>query len=102
MSYDANNPISYLDIHLLPNHILGEGQAAVIRRRAVKGEVMGDLYSMGDLGPTKMNSFYQISEIRKEVTGMVIFIAVMPRSDVNEILVDYKGGRMNTGPFIII
>ena len=99
MSCDANNTFSYLDIHLRPQYTLGEGQAAVIHGRTVKGVVMDDLYYMGDLGPKKMSSFYQISQTGKEVTGIVIFIVIKPKSDVDEILADYKLGRINTGPF---
>jgi predicted Fe-Mo cluster-binding NifX family protein len=67
---------------------------------------MGYQYYMGNLGPEKMSSFIQISQtgqnttyITKETTGITIYIAIQPKSDVEEIIKDYTSGKAKTGPF---
>jgi hypothetical protein len=96
---DPNKPFSYLDIHLSPEYSFPKGLAATIDSYVVKGIVMGQSYYVGDLGPDKMSSFYQISPIGQEATCLSIFIVIRPKSEVDDIIQDYQLGRRNTGPF---
>ncbi len=97
--YNVDKPFKYLNISLRPQHTLGEGWAAAIYGRAFKGVVMGDEYYMGDLGTSKMSSFYEISPTKRGTTCITIYISIQPKSEVDRIIKDYRQGRLNTGPF---
>ena len=97
--YNFNRPFRYLDIHLRPEYTtLGEGRAAVIYGCAVKGARMGNQYYVGDLGPSKMSSFYEVSPT-KGTTSITLYITIKAKSEVDEVIDVYRRGKMDTGPF---
>ena len=97
ITYNRNHPISYLSIHLRDTlYNLGEGRAAALYARPYKGGVRCPEYFIGDLGPKKMSSFYQLE---KGVTKISITITTMSESEVNKIIEKHNLGGSKTGPF---
>ncbi len=96
ITYNRNHPISYVSIHLRDNlYTLGEGRAAAIYARPYKGGVICQEYFIGDLGPKKMSSFYQLED---GVTKIVVTLTTMLESEVDKIIKHNSRGN-KTGPF---
>lgn len=96
ITYNRNQPISYLSIHLRDTlYISGEGRAAAIYARPYKEGVIYPEYFIGDLGPKKMSSFYQLED---GVTKISVTLTTMSESEVNKIIKHNSRGN-KTGPY---